>query len=138
MKFKLIIILILKVIFIISLNQMVLSFYYLSISEFGYKDLKLVYIVIFIAALILNWAILTKGILKKIIVSFIFFLIILTTALYIAEISGIESDYCIEDGDCKAGRTINTKYGKVFINKENCLQYNWRWNEKRNECKIIY
>ena len=81
---------------------------------------------------------LTRVIAALALVPLFIFILIGGVPLYIAEIAGIESDYCIEDGDCKAGRTINTKYGKVFINKENCLQYNWRWNEKRNECKIIY
>lgn len=52
---------------------------------------------------------------------------------------GIESDYCIEDGDCKEGRIVNTeKYGKVLINKENCLKYNWEWYKKQKYCKVTY
>ncbi len=48
----------------------------------------------------------------------------------------LDSDYCIEDGDCKEGREINTEHGKVIVNKENCLKYNWDWDEKRRKCKI--
>ena len=48
------------------------------------------------------------------------------------------SDYCIEDGDCKEGRKINSEFGKIIINKENCEKHNWAYNEIRKECKIRY
>ena len=78
----------------------------------------------------------------KIIFGAIIFIVISVVGLVLAVILvgnclGIESDYCIEDGDCEEGRIVNTeKYGKVLINKKNCLKYNWEWYEKQKYCKL--
>ncbi len=36
-------------------------------------------------------------------------------------------DTCLDTGICTDGLEINTEYGLVKINKENCIKYNWKW-----------
>lgn len=87
-------------------------------------------------AVYVNWVIWTKGIVKKIIMLSVLFGIFIWGLFWATEYMGIQSDYCIEDGDCKEGREINTKHGLITINKEKCIKYGWEWNDKRRECKI--
>lgn len=90
-------------------------------------------------ALFTNWAIWKKGCLRKILMIIVLFGICTIFAIKMMHHLGIESDYCIEDGDCEEGRVINTeKYGKVEINKENCLKYHWTWYNKQKYCKVLY
>ncbi|HNW26057.1 MAG TPA: hypothetical protein PKI94_04625 [Candidatus Gastranaerophilaceae bacterium] len=97
----------------------------------------IIIVVCFLFAFLTNWAILKKGCLRKILMFFVLFLICAVLEIKMLHYLGIESDYCIEDGDCKEGRIVNTeKYGKVLINKENCLKYNWEWYEKQKYCKL--
>lgn len=62
-----------------------------------------------------------KRILKIIFGILIFILVSFVSLILIVIVGGkllvIESDYCIEDGDCKEGRKVNTKYGLIQINK---------------------
>lgn len=48
----------------------------------------------------------------------------------------LDIDDCLDSGTCAEGLFINTEYGKVEINKENCLKYNWTWNEEQQYCKL--
>lgn len=74
------------------------------------------------------------GIILFCIISFIVCAILV---IRVMDYLGIESDYCIEDGDCEEGRVIHTeKYGDVKINKENCLKYNWEWYEDGKWCNL--
>lgn len=45
-------------------------------------------------------------------------------------------DTCLDTGFCKSGIEINTEYGKVKIDKTNCLKYKWKWYEKENACFV--
>ena len=45
-------------------------------------------------------------------------------------------DSCLDSGICKEGIDINTKYGKIKIDKSNCLKYNWQWNDVNKTCKL--
>lgn len=47
-----------------------------------------------------------------------------------------KSDYCLEDGDCKAGRIIIVNNKEILIDKNSCIENNWVWHEKSNYCKI--
>lgn len=47
-----------------------------------------------------------------------------------------DKDSCLDIGICAQGLEINTQYGLVLINKENCLKYNWKWDEKTKSCNI--
>ena len=47
-----------------------------------------------------------------------------------------KSDYCLEDGDCKAGRIIIINNKEILINKNSCIENNWDWYEKSQYCKI--
>ncbi len=47
-----------------------------------------------------------------------------------------DKDFCLDSGICTQGQLINTEYGKIQINKENCLKYNWTWNEERKYCQL--
>ena len=46
----------------------------------------------------------------------------------------INTDVCLDSGLCAKDLEVNTEYGLIKINKENCLKYNWKWNEKRKYC----
>lgn len=48
----------------------------------------------------------------------------------------IDIDDCLDSGYCSEGLSINTEYGTIEINKENCLKYNWTWNEEQKYCKL--
>lgn len=45
-------------------------------------------------------------------------------------------DTCLDVGICAQGLEINTEYGLIEINQENCLRYHWKWNEKGKSCYI--
>lgn len=47
-----------------------------------------------------------------------------------------DKDFCLDSGICTQGQLINTEYEKIQINKENCLKYNWTWNEERKYCQL--
>lgn len=84
-----------------------------------------------------------KNILKFFLKIILFFTIILVGLAVMIEVGvnvlGLNSDYCIEDGDCKAGEEIFiNKNEKITISKETCLKYGWQWSEKRNMCKVKY
>jgi len=79
-------------------------------------------------------------ILFKIIIIFLALTGILV-CLFVAIIANVDidhADYCIEDGDCGIGRVIKTPEGDIIISKETCLEQNWKWDEKRQECKVAY
>lgn len=72
-----------------------------------------------------------KGIL--IIVGFLMFYF----SFNIPEIKKMDDlDTCLDVGICAQGLEINTEYGLVEINQENCLRYNWKWNDKSKYCYI--
>ncbi len=45
-------------------------------------------------------------------------------------------DSCLSGGICTEGLEINTEHGRIEINRENCLKYNWQWNENRKWCDV--
>ena len=47
-----------------------------------------------------------------------------------------EIDFCLDTGICVENLELNTEIGKIIINKENCLKYNWEWNEEKRFCKL--
>lgn len=48
----------------------------------------------------------------------------------------INTDVCLDSGLCAENLEINTEYGLIKINKENCLKYNWKWDEKKKHCNL--
>jgi len=47
-----------------------------------------------------------------------------------------DKDTCLDTSICKEGLEINTEYGLIKINKENCLKYGWIWNDKKKSCNL--
>ena len=47
-----------------------------------------------------------------------------------------DKDICLDSGICREGLIINTQYREISINKENCIKYNWLWNDEKRFCKI--
>ena len=45
--------------------------------------------------------------------------------------------YCEEYFQCVAGTKITRGKETFIMNKENCLKYDWEWNEEKNFCKIF-
>ena len=71
----------------------------------------------------------------KLILKILISLIILICLILIILID-IDKDTCLDSSFCKEGLEINTEYGLVKINKENCLKYNWIWNDKKKSCNL--
>ena len=100
-------------------------------------DLQILFYIIFsIFIIIYTWRIpfvKTKTITKLI------FLVSFITYFYIPQIlPSIDHQWdkaiCAEVGVCKEGLKIITEHGEIKINKENCLKYNWEWDEDRKSC----
>ena len=74
----------------------------------------------------------------KIFLKFTILLIIIIYTIYISIIAsiGLDKDVCLDSSVCKEGLGINTEYGLVKINKENCLKYNWFWDDKKKSCNL--
>ena len=66
----------------------------------------------------------------------IIFLILLALLAIILSPILPKSDYCLEDGDCKAGRIIIINDKEILIDKNSCIKNNWNWHDKGNYCKI--
>ena len=71
----------------------------------------------------------------KLILKILISLIILICLILIILID-IDKDTCLDSSFCKEGLEINTEYGLVKINKENCLKYNWFWDDKKKNCNL--
>ena len=66
----------------------------------------------------------------------IIFLILLALLAIILSPILPKSDYCLEDGDCEAGRIIIINNKEILINKNSCIENHWDWHEKSQYCKI--
>lgn len=56
---------------------------------------------------------------------------------YMPEVKyNMDLDMCLDDSICSENLEIDTEHGKILINKENCLKYNWKWNDERRFCDI--
>ena len=71
-------------------------------------------------------------ILFLIILALLIFIFLYLFKLYLSD----EQDSCLDTSICKEGFEINTEYGLIKINKENCLKYNWKWDEISKRCNI--
>ncbi|MCV6599638.1 MAG: hypothetical protein OIF36_04085 [Alphaproteobacteria bacterium] len=45
-------------------------------------------------------------------------------------------DSCLDSGYCKEGLELNTEYGLITINQENCQKYNWIWHDEKKICEM--
>lgn len=45
-------------------------------------------------------------------------------------------DSCLDSSICREGLQLNTEYGLIEINKENCEKYGWEWREKAKVCNL--
>ncbi len=70
---------------------------------------------------------------KIIVLSFLILFILIFGVFYVIK---DDKDICLDSGICREGLIINTQYGEISINKENCIKYNWLWNDEKRFCKI--
>lgn len=70
---------------------------------------------------------------KIIVLSFLILFILIFGVFYVSK---DDKDICLDSGICREGLIINTQYGEISINKENCIKYNWLWNNEKRFCKI--
>ena len=70
---------------------------------------------------------------KIIVLSFFILFILIFGVFYVIK---DDKDICLDSGICREGLIINTQYGEISINKENCIKYNWLWNDEKRFCKI--
>ena len=47
-----------------------------------------------------------------------------------------DKDFCLDTGVCVQGLKVNTEYGLIIVNKENCIKYNWIWDNKSKTCRM--
>ncbi len=73
---------------------------------------------------------------KKFVISLIIILVPIILIFIGSTILFDDKDYCLDTGKCIEGLEVNTEYGKVKITKENCLKYNWKWNEEKKWCDL--
>lgn len=64
------------------------------------------------------------------------FLILFILILGIFYVIKDDKDICLDSGICKEGLDVNTQYGTITITKENCIKYNWFWNDEKRICKV--
>ncbi len=74
-------------------------------------------------------------------VKIIFCILILIHIFVVAKLPKVKrafaKDTCLDIGICKEGLEIRNAEGNIVkINKENCLKYNWSWNEERKSCDV--
>lgn len=70
---------------------------------------------------------------KIIALSLLILLILVFSVFYVIK---DDKDICLDSGICKEGLDVNIQYGEITINKENCIKYNWLWNDEKRFCKI--
>ena len=73
---------------------------------------------------------------KSIIVSCIVIALLIVLCSYKNLLTIIEKDSCLDTSICKQGIEVNTEYGFVEINYENCLKYGWKWREETKSCDM--
>ena len=77
----------------------------------------------------------TKPMFHKLFVLLLVFNILLTS--YLPQVQKeFNIQDCLDNSNCVEGLKINTQHGTITINKENCIKYGWKWDEKRRMCKI--
>lgn len=89
-----------------------------------YVPLKTILLISITALVYVNWTIWSKGILKKVVMFFVMFLYLGIGAYLFSELAGIQSDYCIEDGDCEEGYI----YKGRPIDEEYCKELKGTWS----------
>ncbi len=47
-----------------------------------------------------------------------------------------DKDMCLDFAMCREGLDVNTEYGLIKINEENCIKYNWEWNQESKMCNM--
>ncbi len=77
----------------------------------------------------------TKPIMHK-----LFVLLLIIHLLFTTYLPEIQKEFDIQDSldnsNYTEGAKINTRQGIITINKEDCLKYDWKWDEKRKMCKV--
>jgi len=105
-------------------------------NHFEWSFVIKVFVIMIILLVYTNWAIWSTGLLRKIFIPIFMIMALFIGAIIFPDIPELRSDYCIEDGDCEEGRIIYHNDNEIIINKDNCLKYNWEWNEKKRFCKL--
>ena len=119
--------------FLKILVSLLLIFYiiYLNFIASGDTILYNLISVFFVILIILN---LFNKIPKLNIFLIIIFWIIINRLPFINKV--FYKDTCLDTSICKEGLEINTEYGLIKINKENCLKYNWVWDNEKKSCNL--
>jgi len=68
--------------------------------------------------------------------SLIIFIPMIAVFMWYKNIYNSDLDICLDSGICKEGTEINTEYGKIKINKFNCIKHNWKWDDINSTCKL--
>lgn len=73
---------------------------------------------------------------KSVTVIFLSILPFVVLTITVLTITTEDKDICLDTGICKEGLEVNTINGNITISKENCIKYNWLWNEERRYCNV--
>lgn len=77
----------------------------------------------------------TKPVFHKLFVLLLIIHLLLTT--YLPEIQKeFDIQNSLDNSTYTEGAKVNSQQGTIIINKENCLKYDWKWDEKRRICKV--
>ena len=83
---------------------------------------------------VLYYTFIKKSDIYKVLIIIFFLLIFLNNIPIFNNI--FNKDFCLDNSICREGLKVNTKYGLIKINEENCLKYNRKWDKKSKMCTI--
>ena len=112
----------------------------ISVKNFDFQIILFTFLSILL--IIGLWALLFVKI--KIYAKFLFFLLLLCVQFKYLDISlffpsvkkALDMEFCLDTRRCSEGLEVNTEHGKVKINKDNCLKYDWKWDDSRKWCNL--
>ena len=77
-----------------------------------------------------------KKIILSIIIIIAILLFMLVGILFLFNTFDNDKSFCLDSGICVEGLELNTEYGLVKINEENCKKYNWKWDAENKRCNV--
>lgn len=97
-----------------------------------------IYTIILVILVLLSWIVLFSRLNKAIKLALILIVILFNYSGRIVPDVKYAHDYetCLDMNICTEGLEIKTIHGKIKINKETCLKYNYQWNDSQKTCAV--
>jgi len=61
---------------------------------------------------------------------------VIITLFYIIKYIANDVDFCLDTGYCKEGLSLNTEFGQIIVNQENCINNSGIWISNKKYCKF--